>query len=71
MADVYEFPLVSPSPNYEDEDDDDMELLEMICLFCTARWYEPHCAEMSLKDVGCPSCRRAGGVIYTGEVVET
>ena len=40
---------------------------EVICIRCLARWVAVYPEDVLMKDLECPSCKRYGGVIATGQ----
>ena len=43
---------------------------EAMCIFCTHRWIEVRPEGTLLKDLECPSCRKRGYVIATGQEID-
>ena len=43
---------------------------EVICLHCLSRWIDVRPLGMLLKNLECPYCQEAGGVICTGEFMD-
>ena len=43
---------------------------EVICVKCCHRWIAVRPDITKLKDMECPNCRKQGGVIETGEIIE-
>ena len=44
---------------------------EAVCLYCLHRWIEVRPQGSLLKSLECPSCRKRGYVIATGQEIES
>lgn len=46
------------------------EVSELLCVRCLKRWIGVYPAGLLLKEIECPNCGEAGGVIKTGQELE-